>query len=186
MWSLLLSPQFPHLGSLQSSASTMGQKGVLTYILDRFRRVPDVVRADLTNKTVIVVGANTGLGFEAAQHFAKMNPGRLILACRSEQKGRAAVNREFMNVLVISKYLIRVISNAGLKANTGYSNVKPWLVDLSRFSSVRTFADRAMDLERLDILLLNAAVLPRENGFYTSTSGGWEATCDVICPIVGH
>jgi NAD(P)-dependent dehydrogenase (short-subunit alcohol dehydrogenase family) len=73
----------------------MGKKGFFTFFYDQLRRVPDVVHTDLKNKTVIVVGANTGLGFQAAEHFARMNAGRLILACRSEQKGRAAVDREF-------------------------------------------------------------------------------------------
>jgi FlaA1/EpsC-like NDP-sugar epimerase len=73
----------------------MGKKGFFTLIHDQLRRVPDVVHTDLNNKTVVVVGANTGLGFQAAEHFARMNAGRLILACRSEQKGQAAVDREF-------------------------------------------------------------------------------------------
>jgi retinol dehydrogenase-12 len=66
-----------------------------------------------------------------------------------------------------------------LKANTGYSHAELWLVDLSEFSSVRAFADRVVkDLERLDILMLNAAVVPREDGSYTSTKDGWETTYD--------
>jgi NADP-dependent 3-hydroxy acid dehydrogenase YdfG len=73
----------------------MGKKSFLAYLYDQLRRVPDVVQTDLRGKTVIVVGANTGIGFEAAQHFARMNAGRLILACRSEQKGQAAVDREY-------------------------------------------------------------------------------------------
>lgn len=50
-----------------------------------------MLKEDLTGKTVMVLGANTGIGFEATKHFATMNPGRLILACRSESKGHAAV-----------------------------------------------------------------------------------------------
>ena len=72
----------------------MGKKNFLAFLYDQLRRVPDVVQADLKDQTVIVVGANTGIGFEAAQHFARMNTGRLILACRSEQRGQAAVERE--------------------------------------------------------------------------------------------
>lgn len=34
-----------------------------------------LIRKDLSGKVVLVVGANTGLGFEAAKHFARMNPG---------------------------------------------------------------------------------------------------------------
>ena len=48
----------------------------------------------LTGKTVVVVGANTGIGYEAAKHFASMNPDRLIMACRSQERGNAAVTSE--------------------------------------------------------------------------------------------
>jgi retinol dehydrogenase-12 len=39
----------------------------------------------------MVVGANSGLGFEASKHFARMKPAHLILACRNKRKGEAAV-----------------------------------------------------------------------------------------------
>ncbi|KAJ7810039.1 hypothetical protein B0H14DRAFT_3758461 [Mycena olivaceomarginata] len=43
----------------------------------QFNKLPPVAKADLTGKTVVVIGANTGLGFESVKHFAGMNPGRL-------------------------------------------------------------------------------------------------------------
>ncbi|KAJ7485731.1 hypothetical protein FB451DRAFT_1027155, partial [Mycena latifolia] len=46
---------------------------------------------DLTGKTVVALGANAGLGLEATKHFASMNPGRLILACRRESRRQTAV-----------------------------------------------------------------------------------------------
>ena len=45
------------------------------------------LQADLTGRTVLVVGSNVGIGFEAVKHFARMNPKRLIVTCRSEEKG---------------------------------------------------------------------------------------------------
>jgi len=69
------------------------RKGPLGIVCDQFATIPTVANADLTGKTVIVVGANTGLGFEASKHFATMNPERLILACRSSERGGAAVQR---------------------------------------------------------------------------------------------
>jgi retinol dehydrogenase 12 len=70
-------------------ARSMGQR---SFLQDHFWKVEPVVRVDLTGKTVVVVGANVGLGFEAAKHFASMNPKRLVLACRSQEKGQAAVD----------------------------------------------------------------------------------------------
>ena len=52
---------------------------------------------DLTGKTVVVIGANVGLGFEAAKHFAAMNPKRLVLGCRSQEKGQAALQGNLRN-----------------------------------------------------------------------------------------
>ncbi|KAJ7066265.1 hypothetical protein C8F01DRAFT_981737 [Mycena amicta] len=97
---------------------------------------PPVVHADLTGKTVLVLGANIGLGFEATKHFARMNPARLILACRSESRGTAA-----------------------LDSTRGYQNAELWIVELSDFESVKRFADKfEADGGRLDILVENAAM----------------------------
>jgi retinol dehydrogenase 12 len=63
----------------------------LDFLRDKTRPVPPVVKKDLSGKNVLVIGANTGIGFEAAKHFASMNPARLYLGCRDEVKGRQAV-----------------------------------------------------------------------------------------------
>lgn len=44
------------------------------------------LHADLSGRTVIVVGTNVGIGLEAAKHFAKMNPKRLICTSRNAEK----------------------------------------------------------------------------------------------------
>jgi retinol dehydrogenase-12 len=67
------------------------QPTILDFIKDQFWTVEPVVRADLTGKTIVIIGANVGLGFEAAKHFASMNPKRLVLGCRNQEKGQAAV-----------------------------------------------------------------------------------------------
>jgi NADPH:quinone reductase-like Zn-dependent oxidoreductase len=69
----------------------MVKKTMWAAIQDQRRAVPPLVTADFTGQTVVVVGANTGLGFGTAVHFARMNPGKLILACRNEEKGKTAV-----------------------------------------------------------------------------------------------
>ncbi|KAJ7663866.1 hypothetical protein DFH06DRAFT_1295874 [Mycena polygramma] len=126
------------------------------FVGQRKKQLP-VLKADLTGKTVLVLGANTGIGFEAAKHFATMNPGRLILACRSQSKGQAAVEK--------------------LKAQTGYSKAELWIIDLARFESVKQFADKfERDGGRLDILVENAAI----GAFsYKATDDGWESSLQV-------
>ena len=73
----------------------MAKKTVLSSIIDSLRKAPPLVTADLSGQTVVVVGANTGIGFETAKHFAGMSPGKLVLGCRSEDKGKAAVESKF-------------------------------------------------------------------------------------------
>ncbi|KAJ7780227.1 hypothetical protein DFH07DRAFT_865313 [Mycena maculata] len=125
-----------------------------SFIKAQWSKQEEVTKVDLTGKTVLLLGANTGLGFEATKHFATMNPERLILACRNQTKGQAAVEK--------------------LKADTGYAKAELWLVDLADFDSVKQFADKfEQDGGRLDILVENAAVgtskyQPTKDGFETS------------------
>jgi retinol dehydrogenase-12 len=69
----------------------MGRLGFIQHIQNQWWKVAPVEHVDLTGKTVVVIGANVGLGFEAAKHFASMNPKRLVLGCRSQERGQAAL-----------------------------------------------------------------------------------------------
>jgi len=132
--------------------------GILGILRDQFRTIPEVstFAADLTGKVVIVTGANVGLGYETAKHFASMDPAKLILACRNVQKGDAAVTE--------------------ILKSTSCSSVACWQLDLSDPNSVKAFVTR---FERegggtLDILVENAGV----NNFMTfrRAGSGWEET----------
>jgi NAD(P)-dependent dehydrogenase (short-subunit alcohol dehydrogenase family) len=46
--------------------------------------------ANFANKSVLVTGANSGLGFEAAAQLAEAGYGRVILACRTTEKAETA------------------------------------------------------------------------------------------------
>ncbi|KAJ7613155.1 hypothetical protein FB45DRAFT_874676 [Roridomyces roridus] len=133
------------------------------FLKHQLTRQAPVVKADLKGKTVLVLGANAGIGFEATKHFATMNPGRLILACRSQSRGQEALETG-------SRY-------AEVKKETGCSVAELWLVDLADFASVKAFADRFdKDGGRLDILVANAGVNPSK---YEVTKDGWEAALQV-------
>lgn len=95
-----------------------------------------------TDQTVVVTGANTGLGFEAAKHAVALSAKKVILACRSLEKGEAAKN---------------AIENSTKR--TGI--VEVWELDLGSYDSVKAFAKRANGLERLDVLLENAGINTR-------------------------
>ncbi|PHH81206.1 hypothetical protein CDD80_41 [Ophiocordyceps camponoti-rufipedis] len=98
---------------------------------------------DCTGRVVIVSGANTGLGREAARHFTRLNAAKVILACRNVDKAEAA--------------------RRDIEVTTGRSGVvESWQLDLSAVDSVKAFTDRAAALDRLDILVNNASVLSIE------------------------
>ncbi len=46
--------------------------------------------SDLSGQVIVVTGSNTGLGFEAARHFLRLNAAKVILAVRSIAKGEIA------------------------------------------------------------------------------------------------
>ena len=73
----------------------MAKHSFLRFLREQLARPVPLVTEDLTGKVVLVTGGNIGLGFEAAKHFASMNPEMLIIACRSEVKGKQAVKGLF-------------------------------------------------------------------------------------------
>ncbi|KAF4584689.1 NAD(P)-binding domain superfamily protein [Pleurotus pulmonarius] len=135
----------------------MVQASIWQFLTDQWTPAPPVETTDLSGKTVLVVGANTGIGYETAKHFAAMNPARLIMACRSQEKGAVAVTN--------------------LKESTGFDKAELWLVDLCSFASVQAFANKfEKEVERLDILVANAGVIPVK---YEATEDDWETSIQV-------
>ncbi|XP_040890575.1 retinol dehydrogenase 11 [Toxotes jaculatrix] len=105
---------------------------------------PQACKVQLKGKTAIVTGANTGIGKFIALDFARRGA-RVILACRSQEKGTAALKE--------------------IREKTGNSDVHLRLVDLSSLDSVRKFAKGILEEEKaLHILVNNAGVsgLPRQ------------------------
>ena len=94
-----------------SLSSEPMQLSIFHFLREQLTTVPPVEYEDLSGKTVVVIGANVGLGFESAKHFAKMNPDRIILGCRSKERGEAAVTSEAIYYDHISLYLITHIKN---------------------------------------------------------------------------
>ncbi|PKS05338.1 hypothetical protein jhhlp_008712 [Lomentospora prolificans] len=100
---------------------------------------------DLTGKTIIVTGANSGLGREASRHFARLNA-RVILACRNREKGEAAARD-------IQASLAGDTADAGKDGTTAAASalLEVWELDLTSHASVKGFAARvAAELDRVD------------------------------------
>ena len=156
------------------------QLSILQFLREQLATVPPVEYEDLSGKSVVVIGANVGLGFESAKHFAKMNPDRIILGCRSKERGEAAATSEaiYYNHVSVSHYAYKE-----LKAETGYKSAELWIIDLARISSVVDFAERfEKDGGRIDILLLNAGIEPVRG--QPLTADGYEQTSVIRCHTV--
>ncbi len=67
----------------------MGKRSFFDFFSEQWTRLPPPLTSDLSNKVVMITGANTGIGLEAAKTFASLQPKKLIVACRSEGKGKA-------------------------------------------------------------------------------------------------
>ena len=107
--------------------------------------------AKLDGKTVIVTGANTGIGRETALDLAGRGA-RVILACRNVPKAQEVADE------ILKK--------------TGNSKVLVKELDLASLKSVRNFArDINETEERLDILINNAGIMRCP---YWKTEDGFE------------
>lgn len=108
----------------------------------------------MKGKTVIITGANSGIGRETAKELAKRN-GRIILACRSIKKGMEAAKE--------------------IVSSTGNLDVVVKFLDLSSINSVQTFAKEIIETEeRLDVLINNAGIAGQPN--HVLTEDGIEFT----------
>ncbi|KAL5113211.1 hypothetical protein ACEQ8H_008918 [Pleosporales sp. CAS-2024a] len=94
---------------------------------------------NLAGKTVLVTGANVGLGLEAARSFLALHPSLLIMGVRSVAKGNAAA--------------------AALRQDFPSARIDVWELDMASFRSVQAFATRAeRELDRLHVAVLNAGL----------------------------
>lgn len=92
---------------------------------------------DLTGKTAVVTGANSGIGFEAAKSIAG-NGAQVVMACRDPGRAQDALD--------------------AIEREHPDAQVSLGQLDLADLSSVRSFADD-LELDRIDLLINNAGVM---------------------------
>jgi NAD(P)-dependent dehydrogenase (short-subunit alcohol dehydrogenase family) len=94
---------------------------------------------DLSGKTIVVTGGNSGIGFEAALEFARVNAD-VVLACRRPETANEAV--------------------ATIRRQHPNARVEFIQLDLSSLASVRQFADSLRrSRQALHVLCNNAGVM---------------------------
>ena len=107
---------------------------------------------DLTGKVMIVTGANSGVGYEAAKEFAR-NGAQTVLACRNMDKAQAAL--------------------AEIQAEIPDAPAEIMPLNLASLASVEQFAaEFKAKYERLDVLVNNAGIMMVP---YQMTEDGFES-----------
>ncbi|EXJ62898.1 hypothetical protein A1O7_03341 [Cladophialophora yegresii CBS 114405] len=123
------------------------------------RNPPTDPKTSFAGKTVLITGANVGLGLEAAIKFARLGASRLILGVRFLQRGEDA--------------RAQICQQAGYNA----ANVQIYQVDMSSFESVKSFAKAITEAEpTLDIAVLNAGIAASS---YQLSPDGYEMSLQV-------
>jgi retinol dehydrogenase-12 len=90
-------------------------------LYDQVFTTPAYPTTDCTGRTIIVTGANTGLGKEAVRHLVRLNADRVILTSRTASKGEAAAKE--------------------IEETTGRKGVvEVWDLDLQNYDNVKAFA----------------------------------------------
>ncbi|KAK5947117.1 hypothetical protein PMZ80_001264 [Knufia obscura] len=138
-----------------------------------FGTIPAVTAANMTNpedvdRTIIITGANTGLGFEAAKQFLQLGcVSKLVLACRSLEKGEKA------------KMMLQ-----GINAGESTTAIEVWGLDMASTASIVAFAERtSRELSRIDAIVLNAGVELVSYERASHEDGGYEMT--LMVNVVG-
>jgi dehydrogenase/reductase SDR family protein 12 len=115
---------------------------------------------DLTGRVIVITGATSGLGYAAAEQFARCNA-TLVLVGRTDERNERAV--------------------AELAAATGNTSITQVPADMGDLDQVRHLAVRVLtDHNRVDVLINNAGALDPERRV---TADGTEAT--VASQVVG-
>ncbi|MEZ5568894.1 MAG: oxidoreductase [Halioglobus sp.] len=106
---------------------------------------------DQSGRTIVITGANTGLGFEAARALAAKGA-RVLMACRSSEKAEQAIAR--------------------IEQDNGAADVHFVALDLGDLASVSACAQSLQGETRIDVLINNAGVMVPP---YSLTKDGFES-----------
>ena len=95
-------------------------------------------KANISEKIILITGANRGIGYAVANELAKVNSS-LILACRNKSEGLKAKEK--------------------IEITSGNKKICVLPLDLASFSSIRRFCKEfSKYFQRLDVLINNAGI----------------------------
>lgn len=116
-----------------------------------------IIPKNLAGQTVVVTGSNVGIGLAAIHLLMDFKVSRVIMAVRTPSKGEEA-------------------KQTLLRTNPACL-IEIWPLDMESLDSVVAFGKRAQELDRLDVVLLNAGVKKQE--WERSRLTGHETTVQV-------
>lgn len=109
--------------------------------------------ADMTGKTVVITGGNSGIGKETALALARSGA-RVLITARDANRGSAAVS--------------------DIRSATGNQQIALAVFDLGEMASVRSGASQILELcDRIDVLVNNAGLVLSDR---RETPDGFEST----------
>ena len=112
-------------------------------------------------KTVIITGANRGIGYAAAKILAATGQWKVVLACRNEEEARAAVD----------------------SVHVWRENIEFHHLDLADIRSIKEFRSK-WGTKSVDCLVLNAGIHTGLTNIPVRTVQGFEATVGIN--HIGH
>lgn len=134
--------KIPHLLRLLRTFVSMPSIGNFLHT-QLILRIPQPT-GSYASKTVIITGASSGLGQEAAKHIVRLGARKVILACRNITKGNKTKDN-IEGTLNCNKDILEV-----------------WPLNIESVESIRHFVEQANNLPRLDIVINNAGLAAHE------------------------
>lgn len=104
---------------------------------------PPAPTTSMEDRTVVITGANSGIGLETAAALATAGA-RIVMGCRNADTAAAAVDE--------------------VRRRCGHDRVETRSLDLADLDHVRRFAASLSDLDRIDVLINNAGRSPQDFG----------------------
>ncbi|OMO83960.1 Short-chain dehydrogenase/reductase SDR [Corchorus olitorius] len=133
---------------------------------------PEDMQISIEGKNCIVTGANSGIGFAAAEGLASRGA-TVYMVCRNKERGEAALSK--------------------IQSSTGNPNVHLEICDLSSVSEIKSFSSRFSSKDvPVHVLINNAGLI--ENKRVTTFEGfelnfavnvlGTDATTELMLPLL--
>ncbi|KAG2135459.1 short-chain dehydrogenase [Suillus clintonianus] len=134
----------------------MGKFVVSEFLCEQRKELP-VASTDISDKSILVVGANVGLGFEASVHLAQLRPKHLLVTARDATKCQ------------------QTIADVQQRASIDTIDARP--LELGSFESVSQFVNQFEEEGfQINALVANAGI---QTTRYSKTVDGWETTLQV-------